>query len=333
LKSDRQRPPACKHSDPSFDWRSKKKVTQVMDQRACGSCWAFAAIAAYESSYLIENGIESSASQQQALDCASPHYSCSGGWYDKVFDMLTGLGDTDSSSYPYVARKSICQRHHPVKYLADTWGFVKAASVPSDKELKTALCEHGPLVVAVNSKGWETYFKSNADGTENPQWKHFPKGVFPGEPSKPGLSMKKLKPGDVDHAVLVVGWDDGAWIIKNSWGSGFGDGGYIKLAFGRSNLGFNAAWIRAISEKAPLSQEASIQVRMINDGRFERDRLVLGSRASAVAAMQKLDHTNFLANPQDGAPRSSSNRATAAASRESTKAAAKPEHTGSRAPR
>jgi cathepsin L len=50
------------------------------------------------------------------------------------------------------------------------------------------------------------------------------------------------------HEVLIVGWDDGigehgVWIIKNSWGTGWGDGGYMLLPYGCNNIGFGASWV------------------------------------------------------------------------------------------
>jgi len=67
--------------------------------------------------------------------------------------------------------------------------------------------------------------------------------------------MATLNAGDVDHAVLIVGWDEpaGAWIIKNSLGPDWGDQGFIKLKYDTANVGFNAAWVQSTQSAAPLS--------------------------------------------------------------------------------
>jgi C1A family cysteine protease len=70
----------------------------------------------------------------------------------------------------------------------------------------------------------------------------FPNGVFNGQPSD-------NKNRQIDHVVVIVGWDDsqgpGVWIIKNSWGPYWGDGGYMKLPYGCNNIGFGASWVTA----------------------------------------------------------------------------------------
>jgi C1A family cysteine protease len=266
IRKERPRPAFCKSTDKKFDWREKKKVTDIQDQKACGSCWAFAAVAAYESSHLIENNVTVGASEQRALDCAFKSYSCKGGWHDKVLDMFVDPGDAERNLYPYRAQKGACESTKPVKFEADTWGYVKGASIPSDAELKQALCEYGPIVAAVNAEGWENYTKTDANGKPNPLWATFKNGVFPGQPSKRNLTARNLKDGDVDHDVLVVGWDDelGVWIIKNSWGRDWGEAGYMKLPYGRNNLGFSAAWVRATNVKQPLSPATVSEIQLIN---------------------------------------------------------------------
>ena len=248
--------PACAPNMPRFDWRQHGKVAGVQQQGSCGSCWAFAAIAAYESSHLIQNNLKYTAtavnpSEQQALDCSYAGYSCDGGWHDKVFDYLTAPGETSRDKYPYQNAKQQCKEVSPLTYRAVKWGYVKGDTIPTNAELKKALCEKGPLVAAVLAEGWDdrlaaphaTIFKYS---TKNPNWKtDFKNGLFRGTQSKTNLSMDTLQAGDVDHDVLIIGWDEQGWVIRNSWGTEWGDAGYIKLAYNNNNIGFNAAWIQA----------------------------------------------------------------------------------------
>lgn len=80
--------------------------------------------------------------------------------------------------------------------------------------------------------------------------------------------MGTLRKEDIDHEVVIVGWDDsiGAWIIKNSWGPDWGENGYMKLAFDNNNVGFNAAWITARSASVTPSSSFLNKLESINRG-------------------------------------------------------------------
>jgi C1A family cysteine protease len=80
-------PNVCSVSASAFSWRDAGKVTAVQDQGNCGSCWAFSAIASYESSYMIRNSDRPDASEQHALNCSNAG-SCDGGWYGPVFEWM-----------------------------------------------------------------------------------------------------------------------------------------------------------------------------------------------------------------------------------------------------
>lgn len=270
--------PACSPNMPSFSWADLKKVSLVQDQGACGSCWAFAAIAALESSHLIENGIDADprppgaeASEQQALDCAWKAYTCAGGWHDKVFDYFVNAGQSKRPVYrKYDGKKRACGEVPARPYTALTWGFVEGANIPSAEKLKAAICEHGPVVAAVKSVGWDARTQDNMFyrySKLNPQWaQEFPDGVFRGSASRPNLNASNIQLGDIDHDVLIVGWNntDQAWLVKNSWGTTWGDDGFIKVAYDTQNIGFNAAWIQAASTIAPLPKEIDRLLRNIN---------------------------------------------------------------------
>ncbi|MEW6130190.1 MAG: C1 family peptidase [Acidobacteriota bacterium] len=218
----------CNPSAAAFDWRKLGKVTPVRDQGGCGSCWAFATIGAYEGSYLIRNGGSPDASEQDVLSCSGLG-TCAGGWW--AFDFLLGKGDASEASYPYTATDSPCNASIPDPYWATTWGYVKpGGATPSVGEMKQALCQYGPLAVAVRVT---TAFR------------HYTAGVFNENAS-----------GSVNHGVTLIGWDDtkGAWLIKNSWGTGWGDTcgygsqrGYMWITYGSNSIGYAAAWVRAKS--------------------------------------------------------------------------------------
>jgi C1A family cysteine protease len=270
--------PACSPTMTRFDWRDSKKVSPIQNQRSCGDCWAFAAVAAYESSDLIENGATApnpyvgNASEQEALDCAYALYTCAGGWHDKVFDYFVSPAEGTRPSYsPYKAVKQACQNVAARVNRALRWDYVKGATIPANNELKQAICDHGPVVAAVSADGWDERLPNNQfaySSTQNPNWqKDFPNGVYTkGTPSNPALTMATLKQGDIDHDVLIVGWDDklGTWLIKNSWGQEWGEQGYMKLPYDKNNLGFNAAWVQASQRQAPLSPSLVGAIESVN---------------------------------------------------------------------
>ena len=210
---------ACDATANSFSWVDQGCVTDVRDQGACGSCWAFGTHGAYEGSYAVINHDLVDTAEQQTLDC-SGEGSCAGGWW--AFQYLIDTGSTDETSYQYIAQDGTCRSNVTSTYTATTWGYVDPNSdVPSIDALKTALCAYGPLAVAV---------------TATPAFQAYTSGVF-----------NENSPATINHAVLLVGWDDSkqAWRIKNSWGTAWGEAGYMWIAYGSNQIGYAAAWVQA----------------------------------------------------------------------------------------
>jgi hypothetical protein len=198
--------PDCSASMSSFDWRKFGKVSPVQNQVPCGACWAFSAVAALESSFAIETGTQAHGSEQETLDCASPTYSCGGGFHDKAFDYLVDAGVARREDYIYTAKKGDCRAGVTRQYGAINWGFVEGANIPSNTSLKNALCTYGPIATAISSRGWAAKL---ADGitysysTKNPDfYSAYPKGVFKGFLSKQGLTMGTLSLGDLEPSAF-----------------------------------------------------------------------------------------------------------------------------------
>jgi C1A family cysteine protease len=234
--------------EPKWDWREQGYVTPVKSQGPCGSCWAFAAVGAFEAAYAITNKQWIDISEQELLDCAFGDVNCvGGGWHQAAFMYMQYAGLIDSYRYYYTGIKGQCTANFQRKYFVLNWNYVGQRDnqvptlIPSDPELKKAIRQYGPVATGVQTTNWETYWKMHDDGTQNPSWyTDFPNGIFQGEPSDNDASQ-------VDHVVVMVGWDDslgdhGVWIIKNSWGVYWGDGGYMLLPYGRNNIGFGASW-------------------------------------------------------------------------------------------
>ncbi len=215
----------------AFDWRSLGMVTPVKDQGSCGSCWDFGTIGAWEANVLIRGGGVTNASEQYILN-SKKYGTCGGGWY--AFGFLTPPSSSFSLGNPTGGFGTASQKEVPytgqdgtfiptlTPYQAVTWGYVNPnVDIPSVQELKSALIEKGPLAVAVAA----TDFFQDYTG-----------GVFDESSNDP-----------INHVVTLVGWDDGkgAWLVKNSWGTGWGENGYIWMKYGSNKIGWRAAWVIA----------------------------------------------------------------------------------------
>ncbi|XP_078172640.1 thiol protease SEN102-like [Carex rostrata] len=189
----------------SVDWRQNGAVTPVKNQGQCGSCWSFSTIAAVEGINYIKTKKLISLSEQQLVDCSKQNSGCNGGLMDYAFDYIKKNGGvTTESNYPYTAKEGAC---HPSKPAVTIDGF---QDVPhnDEKALLNAVANQ-PVSVAIEASGRPFQFYS--------------KGVFSGPCGT-----------ELDHGVATVGYGatpDGTkyWIVRNSWGSSWGEGGYIRM--------------------------------------------------------------------------------------------------------
>lgn len=196
-----------------FDWREMMGVTPIKNQAQCGSCWAFAAHAVLESQLLIKTGIEYDLSEQQLVDCTPFCYGCSGGNTEYAWSYLEWEPARIEADYPYEAVDNDCRAKLYPAYVR-TVGY--DAFYGSEKAIKEALMDYGPVATAMNATN---------------EMKSYTGGCFQDDSTK-----------QVNHGVVIVGWDDtvcdgGSWIVKNSWGKGWGDEGYFYIRRGDLKLG------------------------------------------------------------------------------------------------
>ena len=210
----------CSATAAAFTWTTFGKVTPIKNQDGCGSCWAFGAVAAFEGSYAIRNNMIINSSEQDMLSCSGGG-SCSGGWYAAVFNRMISNGIATETSYPYTASNSACNTAVARPYRAVTWGYVGGAN-PTVAAIKADICKHGPVAAAVLA---------------TPAFQAYTSGVF-NEPAPNG---------GINHAISLVGWDDRrhAWLLKNSWGTGWGLNGFMWISYTSDNVGTWAAWVDA----------------------------------------------------------------------------------------
>ena len=211
----------------AYDWRDYGRVSPVKDQGSCGSCWAFSTVANLEGLYYANKGVMKTFSEQMLVDCDTSDSGCNGGLMEYAFTWLKKNGgimtDTD---YPYKGVKSTC-RSDKSKYVDMTiTGYKKLGSSWStwsavdEDEVKEFLYETGPLAIALNADPLQTYSSGILDVTST-----------------------KCPTSGINHAVTLVGYGTennvAYWIVKNSWGTSWGEKGYFRIRRGNGTCGIN----------------------------------------------------------------------------------------------
>ena len=206
----------------AFNWRDLGKTTSIKNQGSCGSCWAFATMGCYEGMIKVQFGdyfntlAHPDLSEQWLVDC-HPQWSCSGGW--EAFDLIiSNHGAVTEGCYPYVAMNQTCRSSNCSYYYPDIEDYYYVANNVAD--IKNAIYTNGPVFTTVKA-GINSFFQYPAGGE---------------------VYTNDYSGSSVDHAVVLCGWDDnkgqnGAWLLKNSWGTGWGYSGYMWIAYNANNVG------------------------------------------------------------------------------------------------
>ena len=190
-----------------YDWREHNAVSSVKNQQQCGSCWAFSSAESIEGAWSIKHKVLYNLSEQQLMDCSRDYGNngCEGGNMDNAFQYVMDNGLCTNKSYPYTAQDSNqCQQCDKVVTITN-YTDVKQ----NDEHVLEKAVMINPVSVAIqaNIQSFQLY--------------------------KSGIYNDFNCGQELDHGVLLVGFgkENGQkyWIVKNSWGSNWGDNGYIKI--------------------------------------------------------------------------------------------------------
>ncbi|MEJ2207439.1 MAG: C1 family peptidase [Anaerolineae bacterium] len=238
----------------AFNWCDLGGCTPIKNQASCGSCWAFGTVGVLESQIKLQDGVTRDLSEQYLVSCNTDGWGCDGGWWGhdyhewKVPPGEYQAGAVYEADFGYVAADVACNPPHDHHEKIVSWEKVNGdVEVPSVAELKQAIYDHGPVAVAMCAGS----ALSNYTG-----------GVF---------ATNEYCKYTVNHGVILVGWDDGrgAWRMRNSWSSAWGESGYAWVAYGTSYIGEGATYVEYESTIPPAPPAAPDNLRVLFTSRTE----------------------------------------------------------------
>jgi cathepsin L len=201
----------------SWDWRDQGAVQVVKDQGQCGSCWAFASIGSEESMYFIYSNKLYNLSEQDLVDCDTYDDGCEGGSFEGAYTYVYYDQDgyfADETVYPYTAQDGTCKFGTTSDAYLNDFGTL---ANPTESNLLAVVYEYGPVACAI-------------DASHN-SFQLYTSGVY----NEPACSTE-----DLDHGILTIGYGTDStgtdyWIVKNSWGTGWGQKGFIWMSRNKNN--------------------------------------------------------------------------------------------------
>jgi len=195
-------------ADSLVDWTGRL-TTPVKDQGYCGSCWAFSASEQIESDSIrtLSKSTSFLLSPEQITQCDSTSQGCNGGWTERAYNYVKSAGGIESNSdYPYTSYQGVTGSCHsnPSKYQVTVKSY---STINGESNMANYVKATGPLSVCLDASSWNSY--------------------------RGGIMTSCGQ--RVDHCVQAVGVDTSAggyWKVRNSWGTSWGESGFIRLAYG-----------------------------------------------------------------------------------------------------
>ena len=213
----------------AVDWRNNggNYVTSVKNQGSCGSCVSFCSCSTIESAVRIKLGNPSYAidlSEGFLQFCGGG--SCNGWGLTSGLDFAKSTGVTDEACMPYVPNNMTCATSRCADWQNRLTKITSYTSHATTDARKTALATIGPVLAGMEV--WSDFFA-------------YKSGVY-----VKSASATRVGPNNTPgyHCISVVGYDDaqGCWILKNSWGTNWGEGGFARVAYGQADLLIDTSW-------------------------------------------------------------------------------------------
>jgi hypothetical protein len=204
-------------------------VTPVKNQGQCGSCWAFSTCEATETAWFMAGHTLDILSPQQIVSCDTSDGGCNGGNPPSAYNYVINCGGLETNAeYPYTATNGVCKFNKAdvdASIYKWTWGITPcntpttaACNNQNETGMYTVVQQIGPQSICVDAQPWQTYTS----------------GIFNSAACLHGYY-------DLDHCVQVTGYGTQSgtqyWLVKNSWGTTWGEQGYIKIIYGVNMCG------------------------------------------------------------------------------------------------
>ena len=225
-----------------FNWCETYPCPPIRDQGECGACWAFGTVGVLEIAIRIKDGVMKDLSEQYLLSCNTEGWNCSGGqwvhdyhWWKLGWNQ-TAAGAVYESSFPYEGWEVPCTTAYAHHEKISEWSYVTGAeeAIPTNSALKQAIYAYGPVAAAVCAGS---------------AFRNYSGGIFGTNESGACIQYP------VNHGVVLTGWDDtlGIWYLRNSWGTDWGESGWMRIRYGTSRIGYNATYIAYGSSPPPTA--------------------------------------------------------------------------------